>query len=551
MTRRAVAASVIVLAALTAVAVPSCGTPDVTVTVRVPEALLADTQWIELAAFPDGHCLTSAQLAGGLPGSGAVVRLGYDKDDPAPRLGLLASGAYGFAAVARKADCSVLAAGCSVVDVTRGREVVVNLDATKTPDAATCAFGTVCNKGQCVPPTSGADPAVGEGCSMQLMGAGPLANALSTQPFVGAPAIAATPTGFVVAYSEYPAVDGSASCGSNTPCVRVTVLPLDEGGGALPAKQATVDGYCPDATSLDPVALTMDATGGLIVLARPPCNGKSGVELLPLDPAGAIKGRNQYFDGTAPTIALSSHATALATAKGRTLLSLRSNGSSGVLSSDGTNVTSQIAPFGTANDQSVRIARGATILGIEVEGPGTAVGDAAAPPGNVAHIYVVPTTSDPNNVGVAVDQVPSALSALTASGGRVFLVSDDTGKGQDISFRAYELGKPPPVAEGTFSPPADGPLAAMDAAATKDRLFVAVEQNNAISVSVLDGAAGATPSFVRRVDFAKDGRIPATAHDGPISVFATDTRVVVVWAARKGALSANDTTGGYAIFACR
>ena len=549
MTRKVAAASVLGLAVL--VAVPSCGTPDVTVTVRVPQALLADTQWIELAAFPGGHCLTSAQLAGGLPESGAVVRVGYDKSKTAPPLGLLASGSYGFAAVARKADCSVLAAGCTVVDVTRGRQVIVDLEATKTPDAARCAFGTVCNNGRCVPP-NGTDPVVGEGCSMQLMGAGPLGNALTTQPFVGAPAIAATKTGFVVVYSEYPAVDGSAACGSSTPCVRVTVLPLDEGGGALPAKQATVDGYCPDATSIDPVALTMDATGGLVVLARPPCNGKSGVELLPLDATGVIKGRNQYFSGTGPTIGLSSHATALATTKGRTLLSLRSNGTSAMLSTDGTNVTPQVTTsFGTSSDQAVRIARGATILGVEVEGPGVAVGDAAPPPGNVARIFVVPVAADPDKLGFAVDQVPAALTALAASAGRVFLVSDASGKGQELGFRAYELGKPPPAAEGTFSPATDGAISAMDAAATKDRLFVATLQANAISVSVIEGASSTTPSFARRVDFAKDGRIPATAHDGPLSIIATDTRVVVVWTARKGALKQDDATGGYAIFACR
>ena len=550
MTRRVVAASVLGLAALAAV--PSCGTPNVSVTVRVPQAQLADTKWIELAAFGGGHCLTSAQLAGGLPESGAVVRVGYDKNAEAPSLGLLASGSYGFAAVARNADCGVLAAGCTVVDVTRGREVIVDLEATKTPDAANCAFGTVCSGGRCVPPTSGTDPVVGEGCSMQLMGAGPLANALTTQPFVGAPAIAATATGFVVVYSEYPAVDGSAACGTSTPCVRVTVLPLDEGGGALPAKQATVDGYCPDATSMDPVGLTMDANGGLIVLARPPCNGKSGLELLPLDAVGVIKGRNQYFSGSAPIIGLSSHATALAAAKGRALLSLRSNGNSGIQSTDGTNVTPQVTtPFGSASDQTVRLARGATILGVEVDGPGVAVGDAAPPPGNVARIFVVPATSDPDKLGLAVDQVPAALTALTAAGGRVFLVTDATGKGQELGFRAYELGKPPPAAEGTFSPPADAVITAMDAAATKDRLFVATLQTDAISVSVIEGASSTAPSFARRVDFAKDGRIPATAHDGPVSIFATDTRVVVVWTSRKGALKQDDATGGYAIFACR
>jgi len=334
--------------------------------------------------------------------------------------------------------------------------------------------------------------------------------------------------------------------------MRVTLLPLNEGGGALPPKQATVDGYCPDATSLDPVGLTMDATGGLLVLTRPPCNGKSGVELLPLDATGVIKGRNQYFNGSAPTIALSQHATALATTKGRALLALRASGTSVMLSTDSTNVIPQVTtPFGLGTDAAVRTARGATVLGVEVEGPGTAGGDAGPPAGNAARVYVVGTTADPTKLGVAVDEVPAVQTAFAAGGARAFLVYDTTGKGQELGFRGYELGKPPPVAEGTFSPPSDGAIAAMDAAATKDRLFVATLQGGAISVSVIEGASSAAPSFARRVEFAKDGRIPGTAHDGPVSIFATDTRVVVVWAARKGALTQNDATGGYAIFACR
>jgi len=58
------------------------------------------------------------------------------------------------------------------------------------------------------------------------------------------------------------------------------------------------------------------------------------------------------------------------------------------------------------------------------------------------------------------------------------------------------------------------------------------------------GKSGNTP-------FGTDARIPATYKDGAIAITATDSRVAVTWVSRKTALGQNDTTGGYAIFACK
>ncbi len=543
-----------VVAAAAAVAViataNACGAPQVSLSVRIPSAQLGETKWIEIAALPGG-CLAPAQLAGGIPASGPVVRLGYSIDASPPEIGTLDAGQYGFAAVARRADCGVVATGCSVVDVTRGRQVVIDLSPTKNPDAAKCSFGGVCNGGRCLPPSNNTDPAIGEGCSMQLMGAGPLPNALSGAPFLTAPAIVATNAGFLVGYGEFPAVDGSAACQVGKPCLRANLVPLDSGGGALDPIQKTLDGYCDSPDAPDPAALTMTDTGGLLVFSRPACGGKSGLEQLSLDPTGAVKGRSQFLNANAPTIALASHASVPGANKSQSLVALRSNGLSAIFTSDGGNVTNLVPAFGGASDTALSLARGTTALGIRVQGPGSGGGDAGPPTASAAKVYVVSANPDPKSQGALVDEVPSSRSAIAAAVNRVFLVADSAGTPQELAFYAYDLGKSGTAAEGTFSLATDTPLLGLDAAATKDRLFVVVEQQGEVSIAVIDGAASSTPTFIRRVDFANDARIPATYRDGAVAITATDSRVAVAWVSRKTALGQNDTTGGYAIFACK
>src|SRR5436305_1630365 len=73
-------------------------------------------------------------------------------------------------------------------------------------------------------------PTVGAGCSLVLLGAGPFADPLVTSGgLASAPGVAPTDTGFLVAYREYDPFSGAA---------RLTVVPVDQGGGALPAQQA-------------------------------------------------------------------------------------------------------------------------------------------------------------------------------------------------------------------------------------------------------------------------------------------------------------------------
>ena len=96
--------------------------------------------------------------------------------------------------------------------------------AVDTPVGA-CGVGASCQAGRCVPANDNSDVSVGAGCSLELLGSGPLANPVGGGgTLVSAPAIGATSNGgFVVAYRE---VD------PNGAGARLTILPLDSGGGA-------------------------------------------------------------------------------------------------------------------------------------------------------------------------------------------------------------------------------------------------------------------------------------------------------------------------------
>lgn len=72
-----------------------------------------------------------------------------------------------------------------------------------------------------------------------------------------------------------------------------------------------------------------------------------------------------------------------------------------------------------------------------------------------------------------------------------------------------------------------------------------------MSIGVVDQASAASPQILNRVDLASDIRIPKSAHDGPIAVAASGTRVAITWVAHKDALADGDTLGGYAVFACQ
>ena len=475
-----------------------------------------------------------------MPPSGLAARVAYSATDTAIALGDVPTATYGLAAVVRRDDCGVIATGCSNVDLTRTRSVSVSLDDASSADAIACASGLVCTDARCVPDSVGNDPSAGAGCSMVLVGAGPLPDPLDGGPYVTAPAIVPLAAGgFLIAYAEYLDADGT---------VQLTTQPLDNGGGALAPTQEILDGHCAGDGKIDAAGLAMGANGGLAVLSRPPCMNQSGFELFPLDATGAVLKRNVFLNATGPSVALSTHALVGAATASRFLLAANVGGAATLLSSDGTKAFAQTTTaFGTPQDVAARVVRTSAAVAVEADGP--SVGDAGIG-GTVARVYLGSAASDPTSLGSPVDEVPVAVTALTALGGRAFLLSD--GKSETVGMRGYDVAAASqPVVSGGFTAVKTTGLLALDAAAAQNRVFVALEQQDSLAVAVIDGALSNTPQILRRVDLASDVRIPKSAHDGPVAIAATDTRVAVVWVAHKTALSDGEGIGGYAVFACK
>src|SRR5258708_14528928 len=138
-------------------AVPACRKADLGFNVYVPGSVVGNTSWVEVGVFPN-RCPDGATLAGGIP-DGVVSRVAFrPKNASAPPVGQLKKGPYGFAAVARAEDCSVLAAGCSVVDLSSAKDIAINLQALDNPVGA-CGAGESCNDARCVPALDTSHPA--------------------------------------------------------------------------------------------------------------------------------------------------------------------------------------------------------------------------------------------------------------------------------------------------------------------------------------------------------------------------------------------------------
>ncbi len=518
----------------------ACATPSVQFEVDLPRAISAEVKWVEVGAFA-GRCPTGEQLLGGLPQVGASKRVAFAAGSPAPSIGALGSGSYGFAAVGRGADCGVLSAGCTVVDVTTARDVHVVTQAVAANPATACSSGSVCNDARCVPPVGVDDPSFGANCSMQLVGAGPFANALELDSLqVSMPAVIPAGDGFVIGYTEFSQLDGT---------MQLTLLPISQDGAALPPPPPeAITGHCKGAFGDDATALAP----GLGVVSRPPCATKSGVDLFPLSAAGAATARNIVLapQPPGPNMLLSTRALASVNAN-LWILALRVDGTSAIELSNGVTVSASKS-FGKPGDTGVHVARSSGVQIVSVDGPGVNLGDAGVPSGAQSRVHLTASMGDPIGLTTPDDQLPANLSAVAALGTRAFVITDGGGKSTDLVTRAYDFGaKGAPLDLGFGLSNGTGAVLSIDAIGGSDRLFVTAARARAIVIEVLDRATSSTPAFLREVVLADDLRIPQAYVDGSVSVAVTKTRVAVAWSNRRGLLPFGEPSGGYAVFACR
>lgn len=528
---------------------------EVGLDVRLPGGVRESTLWIEVAAYKDATCeALYPMLANGVP-DGYTARTAFLLSEGGPAFGDLPSGSYAFGAVARDKDCGVLALGCREADVGSSDNVVVLMDASEDKTGK-CASGTTCQTGRCVPANDNGDPSVGAGCSLELLGAGPLPTPdQRSDTLVSAPAVAATGSGFVIVYR------GSDSTGSAS---RLFIQPIDTSGGSLPALVRQLPEPCADSGETDGVGLSVSGDVGLITLAKSPCSDRPALQMLSFGTSSNDLRRFQV------TVSPSTDRVSLGAAKAS---AFRPQGGLVVFAQAGVGRASTLDPergivepsgtFGgtavthtwvAATDQVLALMSAASGTAQVPDGDGGTIPD---PDGNtVAEIRLsllpagtpIESLTASSTTG-AVEPFEGKFASLAAVAGRVLVVSDGTSPGS-VSYRAFDLNKRESSDSGDFGVEGENVVTHADVAIVGNRAFVASLKAGGVALNAFDNAT-TTLTALRGVSFARESRISAinTVRDGRVAVAATDRRVVVVWTTATKLLS-NDAVGGYAVFAC-
>jgi hypothetical protein len=569
------AATIAALVLADVAVVPACRvTPTDGFQLSVPRSVASSIVWYEVGVFPGPACnALSPQLAGGIPAEGYVKRLAFlANNGPSPAISEIPRSKYAIGVAARAADCSVVATGCTDVDLTQASSVAVTLNAVATPRGA-CTDGATCEDAACTPGATN----LGAGCSLAFVGAGPLADPLGLSGTVmSAPAVAATQTGFLVAYREWDPITGNA---------RVTVVPVDAQGGIGPPQQRAQTS-CQAVQTSDAAGLVFAGGAGIVAAARGGCPvgsglADAGIDFASVDATGAF-GVPQFADlGQTPIVLSTAHA--LAESSAGTFLAYTQGSVASVAPLSGTSLGAATTFGGIgrivdswvgASDQAIALLAAGLPSGPLPPGPvdsgaGADGGEGGTDDGGgndeAGSGFDATTTGTANLAFNLVSLASGGLPAGALSGptlfpgtwgsvavlaGRAFVVSDGQGGGGAVAYRAFDLGSGSASVVSGYDPLGSGPVLYADVAAHQDHLFVAVERQGAITLDVFNNAT-TTPTLLREVPLAGDPRIPTTAdvRDGRVAVLATDTRVIVAWTTQEN-LAPDDATGGFAVFAC-
>ncbi len=545
--------------------------PEVSFSLKVPGDVLDKTTWFEVGAYAGGSCPPLGQLTGGVPVNGAAAHVAFFRDAKVPpALGDIPRGSYAFAAVAKADDCSVLAGGCTVVDVGDSNDVSIALHAFDNPTGA-CRNGTVCQAAECVPSSDNSDPSVGASCSLDLLGAGPLGDPLAISGILtSAPAIVATSQGFLLVYREFDPLAGAA---------RLTFQPIDSSGGALAPHQETLADRCSGSDESDAVGLSFIGDTGLAIVARAPCNGKIGFDFYAVDPTGNVP-QGGYGVVTSPgdqrLLVSTAHGLAPIPGAKDYITAFTNDGQALLNTTSGVHFgASPASPFGGApphsgawvatTDKIVALLAGATGT---ISGAGTDAGplpndggknppdagppapaDDAGGPQPILRFNLAAAGANLASLEPPVE-FPGAWGALAADGRRVVVASSGFVPGKPVAYRVFDLGQKDPTLVDGFNTAGLGTVLYSDVAIRGGRLVFAVEQAEAISLMAYDHA-DTTPTYLREIQFQDNPRIPSLKglRDGRIAMAMSDNRVAVAWTMGRE-LTSNDAVGGYAVFAC-
>jgi hypothetical protein len=509
------------------------GDPDVTCEVNLPAALAGTAQWMEVGVLP-GACPGSAALAGGLPITGLVTRVAFAKGNTTPPpIGSLKKGAYAFAAVARGADCSVLATGCSQVDVTDARDVSITLTATSRP-AGACTAGSTCFDARCVPTLSGTD-AGASGCPMTLVAAGPLGDPTGATPDIAStPAAVATESGFLIAYREYDPTGGAA---------QLTIASVNPSGVLTLGKPATLPAQCAGQDETDAVGMSYAGGAGVIVSARPGCGSQpSGFDTIQIDATGAL-GKTAFSSASAGKPILSRHAVAL-TGASSGYLAYAAQGTAMVVPLSGLFPQGTPVAFGDVTAAALaEVAAGGQGLTLLAGGSGASEAGAGGSTLSLSLGTSASALSTPFDFA-------GTWGAVALAGTRALVLSASSVSAQPVAWHTFD---PPPGASATATfaaGAAAGAVSGGDVAVRSDLAFFAAEPPGSLAVDVFSHAS-TTPTLLHAVSLASDPRVPslASVRDGKVSLAASPSQVLVAWVTGT-TLGPDDPVGGWALYAC-
>jgi hypothetical protein len=311
----------------------------------------------------------------------------------------------------------------------------------------------------------------------------------------------------------------------------------------------------------------MNGSDGLVALARGPCDEPPALELLnfKVKEDGIALG-DFWTTASAGRERISLSPARAATWRGGTGIVAYTEGGAARLATmfPDQGIKEPKGSFGGAQGMSgAWVVASESMIAMLASGTGPANGtgasDAGAGGAGGQSLRLVLTSSPGIDVGTvswstgapsAPIEVPGTWGAVAATGKRAIVLSDSGGSGRSATYRAFDYPATRAADTNGITVPGDGKATAGDVAIQGDRAYFAIVKPGSILLSVY---ANATTSLtpLGQTSFANETRIPSVSNvrDGRVAVAATDRRVAVVWSTAT-TLGPNDSTGGYAVFAC-
>lgn len=537
------------IAAASLTIVPSCTrSQSVTFVVKLPPEVRDQVEWLEIGAYDAATCPSITQLGGGLPRGSLIQRIGFRNGDAAPTF-RVPKGSYAFAATARNTQCEVLGAGCTAIDVPGSSEITIGLKAAPVKGGK-CSAGSACNNAECVPaPTS---DGLGVGCTLEVVGAGPLESLSTDGSNVSLPVISAVADGFVVAYSQ---IDGTN--------YRVTTLKIGVDGGpvradettSLPFNRYTIPGACPNDADTKGLGLVFDtptAGNGLLIVPRSPKCSAASMSIFNLLPNGHLAGTQPAspgFQGGAESLVMTNHPIS---ALGYLVYVVNDQAQLQTVTSQGFSGTG-VQVGGAPPHERAWVAATRNVVAVLTKAKGVSAptddgGAASDAPEMRLEVAV------PGSQFAAMPTRNGNFGSIAAQDGRiVFLTSGSLQAPVDahlfnIGDQAY-VDLPITLTE-------KGDTLAADVAISGNRMYVAVVQSLGISMVAYDNFA-TQPKEIKQRALSHDFRVKQfmggtfdLLRDGYVAVAANGARVGLVWMTGSR-VSAGEEVGGWAVLACR